>query len=80
MTKLTMVTAMTQIQPDPELPLEKQFQIQNFKSQVKNLSQQQAQDLLGELYEQTVVKDVLFQRLLAHSWGIKEEGGLMSDE
>ena len=47
-----------------ELTLEQQFRLQNLKDQVKNLSQEEAQDFLLEVLRQMMVKDNLVKHLL----------------
>ncbi|MDZ8186274.1 MAG: NblA/ycf18 family protein [Nostoc sp. ChiSLP02] len=47
-----------------ELTLEQQFRLQNLKEQVKNLSQEQAQEFLLEVLRQMMVKDNLVKHLL----------------
>ncbi|WP_311774132.1 MULTISPECIES: NblA/ycf18 family protein [unclassified Nostoc] len=47
-----------------ELTLEQQFRLQNLKDQVKNLSQQEAQEFLLEVLRQMMVKDNLVKHLL----------------
>ncbi|MBC1238602.1 phycobilisome degradation protein NblA [Nostoc linckia z18] len=47
-----------------ELTLEQQFRLQNLKAQVKNLSQEEAQEFLLEVLRQMMVKDNLVKHLL----------------
>jgi len=47
-----------------ELTLEQQFRLQSLKDQVKNLSQQEAQEFLLEVLRQMMVKDNLVKHLL----------------
>ncbi|WP_223278088.1 MULTISPECIES: NblA/ycf18 family protein [unclassified Nostoc] len=47
-----------------ELTLEQQFRLKNLKDQVKNLSQQEAQEFLLEVLRQMMVKDNLVKHLL----------------
>jgi hypothetical protein len=47
-----------------ELTLEQQFRLQNLKDQVKNLSQEEAQEFLLEVLRQMMVKDNLVKHLL----------------
>ncbi|MDZ8027157.1 MAG: NblA/ycf18 family protein [Nostoc sp. SerVER01] len=47
-----------------ELTLEQQFRLQNLREQVKNLSQEQAQEFLLEVLRQMMVKDNLVKHLL----------------
>jgi hypothetical protein len=49
------------------LTLEQQFKLQVLKEEVKNLSQQQAQEYLIELFRQMMVKDNLFKHLFKNA-------------
>lgn len=53
-----------------ELPLEKQFSIRSFETQVRQMNLQQAQDCLLQLYEQMLVRETLYQQFLKHQWGL----------
>lgn len=57
-----------------KLTMEQQFAIRSFESQVQNLSREQAQSLLIELYRQMVAKDALYQHMLRKQWGLVERG------
>ena len=47
-----------------KLSLEQQFQLKVYQKQVKELSQEQAQDYLMEILRQMMVKDNLLKHLL----------------
>ncbi len=47
-----------------QLSLEQQFRLQTLKEQVKNLSQEEAQNFLLEVLRQMMVKDNLVKHLL----------------
>ena len=53
-----------------ELTLEQQFALRSFKSQVAQMSREQAQELLLKLHEQMLVQETVYKGLLAHDWGI----------
>lgn len=53
-----------------ELSLEQQFSIRSFATQVKDMSHEQAKDFLVKLYEQMVVREATYQKLLKHQWGL----------
>lgn len=53
-----------------ELSIEQQFNIISFKSQVQQMSREQAQDMLIKLYEQMIYKEATYKHLLKHNWGI----------
>lgn len=54
-----------------ELSLEQQFSIHSFKSQVLQMSHEQAQDFLIKLYEQMMVREATYKHLLKHQWGLE---------
>jgi Phycobilisome degradation protein nblA len=53
-----------------ELTLEQQFSIRSFATQVEQMSHEQAQDFLVQLYEQMVVREATYKELLKHQWGL----------
>jgi Phycobilisome degradation protein nblA len=52
-----------------ELSLEQQFSLRAFSEQVKDLSQEQAQAFLVDLYRQMIVKETMYQHFLKHRLG-----------
>lgn len=56
-----------------KLSLEQQFSIRSFRIQVKEMSREQAQDLLIELYKQMIVKENMYNALLKHQWGLDDD-------
>ncbi|MGL5509222.1 MAG: NblA/ycf18 family protein [Microcoleaceae cyanobacterium] len=54
-----------------ELSLEKQFSIRSFQSQVERMNLEQAQDFLVELYEQMLMREVMYQEFVKHQWGLE---------
>ena len=53
-----------------ELPLENQFELQVFESQVKLLSLEEAQNLLVQLRESMLYQRTTFREILKETWGI----------
>lgn len=53
------------------LSLEQEFSLRTISSKVKNLSRQQAQELVVELQRQMMIKDNLYKRLIKHEWGME---------
>jgi hypothetical protein len=53
-----------------QLPLEQQFELQVFEGQVRELSQQEAQELLIHLRETMLYQTTTFRELLKEAWGI----------
>jgi len=51
---------------------EEQFQIRAFEIQVSKMSREQAQELLVNLYRQTIINENLYEELLQHEWGLDE--------
>lgn len=60
-----------------KLSLEQQFSIKSFESQVKNMSREQAQDFLVQLYEQMIVRENMYKQFLKHQWGLEPGPQLM---
>ena len=54
-----------------ELSLEQKFNIRSFETQVKLMSQEQAQEFLVKLYEQMLLRDNMYQDFIRHQWGIE---------
>ncbi len=50
-----------------KLSLEQQFKLQVLSEQVQNLSQEEAQEYLLEMFRQMMVKDNLFKHLIKHA-------------
>ena len=53
-----------------QLPLEQQFELQVFEGQVRQLSQEQAHELLIQLREAMLHQTTSFREILKESWGI----------
>jgi Phycobilisome degradation protein nblA len=53
-----------------ELSLEQQFNIRSFSEQVKNLSKEQAQDFLVDLYRQMLCKEAMYKEFLLQHLGV----------
>ncbi len=53
-----------------QLSLEQEFNLRRLATQVRTLSEEQAQDLSLELYRQMMLKDNLYQELLKDYWGM----------
>ncbi|MCM1985270.1 NblA/ycf18 family protein [Lyngbya confervoides] len=53
-----------------QLPLEQQFELQVFESQVKDLSQEDAHQLLIQMREAMLHQTVTFREMLKDAWGI----------
>ena len=54
-----------------ELSLEQQFNICSFKTQVQQMSHEQAQSFLVQLYEQMIMREATYKQLLKHQWGLE---------
>jgi hypothetical protein len=55
-----------------ELPLEQQFELQVFEQQVRQLSQEDAHDLLVKLREAMLYQSTAFREILKDTWGIEQ--------
>ena len=53
-----------------KLSLEQKFNIRSFETQVKAMSHEQAQEFLVKLYEQMILKDIMYQDFIRHQWGL----------
>jgi UDP-galactopyranose mutase len=57
----------------PELSLEQRFNIRSFESQVKQMSHQQAQEFLVQMYEQMIIRENMYKDFIKHQWGIEPQ-------
>jgi hypothetical protein len=55
-----------------QLPLEQQFELQVFETQVKQLTQEDAQALLVQLREAMLYQATTFREILKETWGIEQ--------
>lgn len=53
-----------------ELSIDQQFQIAAFEQQVKQMSREQAQEVLINLFKQYQAQKATYLDLLGHQWGI----------
>lgn len=53
-----------------QLTMEQQFSIVSFKTQVEQMTREQAQEFLITLYEQMLYKEATYKHLLKHDWGL----------
>lgn len=53
-----------------QLPLEQQFELQVFETQVQSLSQADAQALLIQLREAMLYQATTFREILKETWGL----------
>ncbi len=56
-----------------QLPLEQQFELQVFETQVQGLSQADAHALLIQLREAMLYQATTFREILKESWGIGKD-------
>jgi hypothetical protein len=57
-----------------DLSLEQQFNIRSFEHQVRDMSREQAQEFLVNMYRQMVLQENSYRNLLKHQWGIDQPG------
>jgi hypothetical protein len=55
-----------------QLSLEQQFELRLFADQVRNLSLEEAQELLIQLRESMVIQANTFRDIIKESWGINQ--------
>jgi hypothetical protein len=53
-----------------DLSLEQQFNIRTFETQVNQMSREQAQEFLVNMYRQMLVRENMYKEFLRHEWGI----------
>jgi hypothetical protein len=53
-----------------DLSLEQQFNLRSFQSQVEQMSHEQAQEFLIQLYQQMMVRENFYKEFLKHQWGL----------
>lgn len=53
-----------------KLSPEQEFSIKSFEVQVQGMSLEQAKDFLVKLYQQMVIREVIYKELLQHEWGL----------
>jgi hypothetical protein len=54
-----------------DLSLEQQFSVRSFQTQIQDMSREQAQDFLVQLYTQMLWQETTYKNLLKHQWGIE---------
>ncbi|ERT05272.1 phycobilisome degradation nblA family protein [Lyngbya aestuarii BL J] len=54
-----------------QLSIEQQFNLSSFKMQVNQMSREQAQEFLVNLYEQMMVRENMYQHFLKYQWGLE---------
>jgi Phycobilisome degradation protein nblA len=55
-----------------DLSLEQQFNIRSFEHQVKDMSREQAQEFLVNMYRQMILQENSYRTLLKQQWGMDE--------
>ena len=55
-----------------DLSLEQQFNVRSFQTQIQDMSREQAQDFLVQLYSQMLWQETTYKKLLKHQWGIED--------
>ncbi len=55
-----------------DLSLEQQFNIRSFEHQVRDMSREQAQEFLVNLYRQMLLQENSYRTLLKQQWGMDE--------
>ncbi len=55
------------------ISLEQQFELRKFEDQVRNLSREEAQELLVRLRESMLIQANTFKDIIKESWGIGKD-------
>ncbi|WP_413165304.1 NblA/ycf18 family protein [Capilliphycus salinus ALCB114379] len=55
------------------ISLEQEFQVQSFARKVETISQDEAKQLLVDLYKSTIIRENLFREIIKESWGIDKD-------
>jgi hypothetical protein len=53
-----------------EFSLEQQFNLRSFQAQVQNMSREQAQEFLIQLYEQMMMRENMYKEFIKYQWGL----------
>ena len=53
-----------------ELSLEQEFNIRAFKTQVQQMSREQAQEFLVKLYQHMIARENMYKELMKHEWNL----------
>ncbi len=53
-----------------DLSLEQQFNIRSFEHQVKDMSHEQTQEFLVNLYRQMMLQENSYKNIIKHQWGM----------
>lgn len=66
-----------------QLSLEQELELRMFTERVRNLSRQEAQNLLVDLYESMMVRENTYREIIKDAWGVgrnfKEALGINPD-
>jgi hypothetical protein len=54
------------------LSLEQQFSVRSFQSQIQDMSREQAQEFLVQLYSQMLWQESTYKNLIKHQWGLED--------
>ena len=53
-----------------DLSLEQQFNIRSFEHQIKDMSHEQTQEFLVNLYRQMMLQENSYKNIIKHQWGM----------
>ena len=56
-----------------KLSLEQEFSLRSFGDQVQQMSRDQAQEFLLDLYKQMMIREATYQQLLKHEWKLEQD-------
>lgn len=66
------LTAIASLKPMIELSLEQKFGIKSFEQQVQRMNPKQAREMLVSVYEQGMIREVMYRELIKKEWGLGE--------
>ncbi|MCM1984233.1 NblA/ycf18 family protein [Lyngbya confervoides] len=58
--------------PNADLPLEQQFKVKVFADQIQNLSKEEVQELVVDLYQNSLVQERLFKQMMGEYLGLSQ--------
>jgi hypothetical protein len=50
------------------LTIEQEFEVRAFRTKIQELTREQAIDMLGEMFQQWMVKEAMYRELLKQEW------------
>ncbi len=54
-----------------QLTVEQQFAVRSFQLKVQDMSDEQVKELLGNIYEQMLIRETAYKQMLKKEWGVE---------